>query len=129
MDWVIAILFAVSSAVVTGSVVYLNARQVSAPIPRQRTYAGKWKLPPPGTNLNLYYRTKELLDTLEQERNEARRAATRAEAERDQAIEECKLLVAKLVSARNIVREYTHPKMEIFVEPRRSNAPEKLTIF
>jgi len=122
MDWFIAVLFAVSSAVVTGGVVYLNTRQVSAPSPHQRTYAGKWQLPPPGINLNLYTRTKELLDTLEQERNEALRAVTRTEAERDQAIEECKLLVAKLISARNIVRQYTHPKMEIFVKSRRSDS-------
>jgi len=115
MDLVVAVLISVVSATCTGGLVIHNARQANEPPPRARrqTYAGKWQLPAPGVNLQLYDRVKTLLDELESERNEAR-------CERDLAISECEELERRLTesestlnTARDIVRAYTHPKMKI----------------
>jgi hypothetical protein len=126
MDWLIVVLFSLASAVSTGLFVSHNAKQSTTHLARRRptlspSYAGKWRLPPAGTNLELYRKTKELLDTLESERDEAR-------AERDSSRAEVKYLEEKLTSAQSIVQAWTHSKMEIFVKPRKREEKQKVPV-
>ena len=141
MDVLIAILFSVMSATTTGCVVAYNIRQTAQPL-HGHHFSNKWRLPPPGLNLELYTKVKGLLDTLEHERNEARRERDKALAELEEsqaelvssrtALEESQEeLVAieeRLNKARDIVRSYTHAKMEIFVEPRLRSTKPKISL-
>jgi hypothetical protein len=79
MEWLIAVLATLMlmgaglTGFVAGSHVRHSVRPRSKVACPRATYAGKWKLPRPTANLDLYRRTKKLLDEIEAERNEARR--------------------------------------------------------
>ena len=121
MDLVIVVLVSVLSTTCTGALVIHNAKQASQPFPvrRRQTYAGKWDLPAPGVNLELYDRVRTLLDDLESERNEARRERDDEISKREEVERRLTQSEATLSAARDIVRTYTHPKMEIRAEPTR----------
>jgi len=122
MDWVTVILLVVAGASLAGNVVLLNARQASKPLSTKRraVYAGKWQLPPPGVNLDLYRRTKKLLDELEAERNDARRERNEFKDQRDWALNQCNRLESKLGSAREILRQWErHPRAQSSSERQR----------
>ena len=131
MDWLTAFLIAFVSAGATGTAVYLNARAARQPPLRRQvhyTYAGKWELPPPGLNLNLYRKTKGLLDTLEQERNDARRERDAALEKLTESGDEIERLEHKLGAARTILKEWTHPGMEFGRESPRQERQRIVSI-
>jgi hypothetical protein len=82
------------------------------------TYAGKWKLPRPTANLDLYRRTKKLLDEIEAERNEARR-------ERDAVKTRCAELESELEGAKTVLREWAQAQVEV-QPPRQKKIVVKL---
>ena len=135
MDWLVCILFSLASAGATGAAVHYNVRQTRQPCPRRHNWRySKWELPPPGVNLELYSKVNGLLNTLEWERNEARRERDEAEAKllsSQEALEESQAEVEalrdQLDRCQDIVRAWTHPKMEILVEPRPIKRKPKRT--
>jgi hypothetical protein len=124
MDLLVAFLLALLSAGFTAVLISYNVRQaLQPPVTMRATYAGKWRLPEPGGNLELYSKTKRLLDTLERERNEARRERDVALQKLTESGDEIERLESKLSSAKSILKSWSHPGMEIRVRkrPRRES--------
>jgi len=98
---------------------------------RRNDRRGTWRLPPPGVNLDLYNKTKRLLDEIEGDRLEAlaERDAVASErdrvlaaldqaiAQRDEALLRVRELEMKVEYAKVAIRGWTHAKIEIPSRP------------
>lgn len=148
---VLAIMVVIAGVSASITIIVLNARETAQPLPRryERTAYTEYLLPPPGQHFELYRRAKEVMDGLVADRDSAaaetcriaRRAdnlsarlesssmaleETNAEVERllsenAELRTENETLRAKIISTQDLVRSYTHPKMDVAVSvsPRR----------
>ena len=118
MGWFAAVLVSVAVAACSVGLINLMMRKTVPEPDATEVQVGKWTLPIPGGNLNLYRRVTTLLDELESERDQARRERNEARIERNKAVAEQNRLRAKLGSAQEILRAWTHPGMEIRIKER-----------
>lgn len=65
----------------------------------------------PGQNLDLYYRVKDLLETADQQVKEAREESARLQAQLQEVAVQRDMLAARLRSADDVLRAWTHPQM------------------
>jgi len=127
MDLVVAVIISMA-ATCAASLVIHNAKQAAQPYQIRRyrqTYAGKWELPAPGVNLELYSRVKTLLDTLEQERNEARQERDAALQKLIESGDEIDRLGDKLISAKSILNGWDRSDVKINVRERPQKESQK----
>jgi hypothetical protein len=100
MDFVVAVILSFLTAVTTSVVMTRRARHSSL-------------LPAPGQNLELHTRVKELLDGAAAERDEAREESARLKLELDDVTAQRDKAEAKLRSANDVLRGFTHAKMDL----------------
>ena len=128
MDLTVVILLSSLSASLIVFIVAQNAQLSKARLVRCKTvgrrravYGGKYRLPPPGVNLDLYRRTKGLLDGMKSDRDEARK-------ERDEALERLARSDDALESAQEILKQLTHQKMEFRVDKSKPKDRNRIAI-
>jgi len=131
------VFFSILSAGTTGALVTANRRRAARPFPRrhEQVVYTKYLLPEAGQNLELYTRAKEVMDGLVFDKDmatSATRCAQRLLEKSDAALRcsqdeidrletenaalrsENELLVNRIETAQQIVRNYTHAKINLF---------------
>lgn len=119
MDLLIVVVVSALTAVLTCALSVRRSRRGEQSQPREIL------LPPPGPNLELYSKVKELFDGVasertaaEAERDEAREESVRLKAELDAMTADRDRVQSKLKSATDVLRGWTHSKMDFSFDRR-----------